>query len=105
MNKNKHHILADIVLYSTANGGRKGPTPTKFFSCPLLVQKRYFDSRLMLENIGSLFPGGEKKRVPILFLDPSVALNFFKKGLEFKIWESGIIGEGKVVEVYPLSIT
>ncbi|MES2803916.1 MAG: hypothetical protein V4654_15595 [Bdellovibrionota bacterium] len=99
MNENKHHILADIVLYSSENGGRKGPTPTKSFGCPLQILDKLFDCRFILENLGSLFPGDEKHRIPVIFLSPGEALNFFGLGSKFKIWELGIIGEGRVVEV------
>lgn len=98
MNDTKHHVLADITMYSIANGGRPVPTPANFFSCPLQVDGKNFDCRLILKNIGSLFPGDEIHKVPILFLDPSAARSVFKEGTKFKIWEFGFIGEGVVVE-------
>ena len=57
MNKNKYHVLADIVLFSPENGDRKGPRSTKFLSCPLQFQGRNFYCRLLLEHVGSLIPG------------------------------------------------
>lgn len=99
MNEIKYDAVADIALYTTEKGGRKGPTPKNFFACPLQYQGKNFDCRFLLSETGPVFPGEEKKRVPILFLNPSEALIYFTKGTEFKLWEAGIIGEGRIVEI------
>src|SRR6266705_6290079 len=38
MMKREGDILVDVHMFTTENGGRNGPTPTKFFGCPAEIQ-------------------------------------------------------------------
>lgn len=90
-------IIAKINFYNENNGGRKGPTPSSFFNCPMVINNKYYDCRLLLNNIGSIKPG-DKVVVPIKFLDSETVLKIITKNDTFTLWESGIIADGKVIE-------
>jgi hypothetical protein len=89
-------IVADIRLFHTGDGGRRGATPTQTWSCPLVVNGQYYDSRLILDDVGALMPG-QQARISITFLDPAATVHF-RPGTVFAIWEGRVIGEGRVVE-------
>ena len=96
-NKIKPDIIATVFFYKTEDGGRQSPTPSNFFNCPLLINNNYYDCRLLLTNIGKIFPG-DTVRVPIKFVLPKV-IRELRIGDTFYIWELGIKGEGKVEEI------
>lgn len=91
-------IIAEIKFYLEKDGGRKGATPDKFFGCPTVINDNYYDSRLLLADIGPIKPG-DKVIVPVKFLDPQTVLKFLKEGDGFKLWETGNIAAGKVIRV------
>jgi hypothetical protein len=55
----KPDIVASLRLYTTAEGGRKGPTPPDTLGCPFEFQGELFDCRLLLDEIGPLEPGAK----------------------------------------------
>lgn len=97
MDRIKPDILAEIYLYPTEEGGRKGPTPPTFYGCPLYINENYYSFRIFLN--GSVAPG-EKAIGPVKFLIPEMVIPKIKVGNTYKMWESGFKGELKVLEVY-----
>lgn len=91
-------IIASVRLYSTAEGGRKGPTPSDKLGCMMEIGKSTFDCRLLLDQHGPLRPGEEAK-VPIKFLDTVAVRELLVVGREFKLRELQSIGEGTIEEV------
>ena len=61
--------MVEVHLFTTENGGRNGPTPTKFFGCPAEIQGELFDCGLILGESERLAPG-DTAVVPIIFLSP-----------------------------------
>lgn len=104
MNKKTRKIIPDIIarveFYPTEKGGKKIPTPSNFFNCPLEFNNRnnYFDCRMLLDEIGAIYPGG-KAIVPIKFLDPETVLSFIEVGDKFRIWDGRFVGEGEVIDI------
>ena len=92
------NILANITLYKTDQGGRKGPTPKDFFTCVLDFNGEKFSCRMYLYQIGSISPG-DTVEVPITFTCPELILNRLKIGNKFKIWDGGFKGEGEVLKI------
>lgn len=92
-------IIADLKFYTTENGGRKGPTPSNFFGCVISIDQNNFDARLLLEQIGPIFPGECKRNVPIKFLSTDLALMKLKKKQQFFIRDGQVIGAGKVIKI------
>jgi hypothetical protein len=91
-------IIAQVHLYPTGSGGRKGATPPDKFGCPLEYEGSMFDCRLLLDEVGSLNPG-DTQTVPIVFLNPDLILGRLRPGSRFTLWELRTIGEGIVKEV------
>lgn len=92
------HILAEIRLLKTTEGGREQPAPSDFFDC--LAGSEHFEMRMDLRGIGSLSPGSTAQ-VPIQFLRPELILMWLAVGTVFSVKEAGkIIGSGKTLEFY-----
>lgn len=89
-------FIANVTLFPSAEGGRKGATPTRVFGCPLSFEGRFFDCRMLLGSVGALLPG-EEKEVPIKMLDFDAVRSMIKNGTRFEIWEGRVIGEGIVM--------
>jgi|ERR1700679_1759768 len=91
-------LFADVTLYSTAQGGRNGPTPANWFGCPCAAvndQSQAWDCRLLLG--GTPLKPGDTRRVEVTFLSPEQAVPAFRASGRFFLWEGRVIGEGKLV--------
>jgi len=93
----KPDIIAEVYFYTTEDGGRKGPTPDNFIGFPLEFKGKYYDCRLLLDDIGSISPG-DTVIVPIIFLYPEKILYQLKIGAKFRLWERGFKANGKVLK-------
>ncbi|MGA3267324.1 MAG: hypothetical protein ABSE16_10925 [Verrucomicrobiota bacterium] len=94
------HILAEVRLLKTAEGGREQPTPPDFFGCSVGGGGEYWEMRMDMRGIGSLSPGSTAQ-VPIQFLRPEFILMWLGVGAVFSIREIGqgkVIGSGTVLE-------
>jgi hypothetical protein len=91
--------IARVTLYSTSAGGRKGPTPSDFYGCPLLFEGEsgYYDARFILEKHGPLKPG-EAAEVPMTFLLRDFVPRV-RPGQRFTMREVRNIGEGEIVAI------
>ncbi|KTF69641.1 hypothetical protein ATB93_07950 [Sphingomonas sp. WG] len=91
------HLVADIWLYETANGGRAGPA-LPGFGCLLIVSKEQpisgWDSLLLLRD-QPLHPG-ERRRIGFAFLSPEQAVPALAEAGHFYLWDGRIIGEGSI---------
>jgi hypothetical protein len=92
-------ILATVTFYPTDAGGRRGPTPAKWFGCIITMdEQNYFDVRLLLEHTGPVAPG-QTVTVPIKFLDLENAKTSCAVRRKFFIREINFIGEGIIEEL------
>jgi hypothetical protein len=91
-------IVAHVRLFPTSEGGRAGPTPSDQFGCPLVVGDKMFDCRMLLSEVGPLYPG-QSALVPIKFLSPDLAMPLLSIGSRFHIWDGKVVGEGEVKEI------
>jgi hypothetical protein len=90
------HILAEVRLLKTTEGGREQPTPPDFFGCSVGRGDEYCEMRMDLRGVGSLSPGSTAQ-VPIQFLRPEFILPWLGVGAVFSLREIGTIGQGKVI--------
>lgn len=97
MEKVKYDIIAEIKFIPTNGGGRKGGTPSNFLNCIFVFQENNYDCRLLLDDIGSIFPGDFIKQVPIVFFRPELIKNILQINDKFTLRESNIIAEGKIL--------
>ena|SRR5689334_17252618 len=92
-------MVADVTLYPTAHGGRRGPTPAEWFGCPCKVHKddkQAWDCRMLLN--GQPLKPGETRRLGLIFLSGEKAAALLAQEGKFYLWEGGIIGEATPVQ-------
>lgn len=99
-------IKVKIKLYETNEGGRKVSIPNMKFSCPVFFEEldslsaHGYDCRLRFDKFSNpIRPGETVDDVEINFLSEDELFPFLKRGLQFKIWEAGFIGEGIITKV------
>jgi hypothetical protein len=92
------HLTADVMLYPTAAGGRKGAVHPGW-GCPCLLSKETstggYDGWPLLGDT-PLAPG-ERRRLGFVFLSGEEPAALFRKSGLFYLWERGVIGEAKVL--------
>ncbi|HMI40804.1 MAG TPA: hypothetical protein VK485_06200 [Sphingomicrobium sp.] len=96
INERPADLIADVTLYKTENGGRKGPAPPGW-GCPTKTSKDSpgWDAWPQLGD--EWLQLGEKRRVGFVFLSPEGAETMRRAG-SFYLWELGLIGEAEVVD-------
>ena len=91
-------LVADVVLYDPAIGGRKTAVVSGY-GCPCFTTKDTnsggWDARLQLND--DPFEPGSHRRVGFVFLSGQVAANALRKAGRFYLWEGSFIGEANVV--------
>lgn len=92
------HVVVDVTLYTTEEGGRTSPTPPDQFGCICLKEPdrsgSNWDCRLVL-NGKSLAPG-ESRRVGLLLLSGDEAARDLRAAGRFYLWDGRVIGEAVV---------
>ena len=91
-------ITAKIKLLKTARGGRDEPLPPGEYKGIISARGQHFSFRCILP-VATGLGLGESATVDIEFMFPHLALPIFRANGEFNLWESGIIGYGRVLKV------
>jgi hypothetical protein len=101
MSNRKADIIASVRLYSKEEGSRRmHALPPLEFGCPMKLKGKYYDCRLLLDQIGEPFELGTcRENIPIGFLDPKNVCPLLIPNDCFYLWEGGIIGEGKINKI------
>lgn len=91
------HLVADILLYDTRSGGRRGPALPGFGCLCVLSQDAHtgYDAWLLLGD--QPLPPGQRQRIGLVFLTIEGAEAMRDAGMFF-LRERRIIGEASVVE-------
>jgi hypothetical protein len=92
------HLIADLKLLTTEEGGRRTVLSADQYGCPFGFEGEYFECRLDLSNVGPIAPGGHAQ-VPVRFFHPELVVPRLAPGTSFTLWEGKTIGLGTVVEV------
>lgn len=92
-------IYVNVSFYSTENNGRKSETNSNMFGSIFVINQSKHDCRLLLDEIGAIFPGEEKNKVPIKFLCPDLVIPKLSIGLKFYLWDMRNIAEGIVIKI------
>lgn len=98
MVKIKPDIYADIHVFTTEEGGRRGPIIAEYFNCPLEFEGEYFECQLILKDTSPIELGSSVKHVPIIFLT-RLLLGRITIGSQFKLWSGKDVAQGTVTEV------
>jgi len=90
-------LIADVTLYQTADGGRKGPARPGW-GCPTMISKEQpLQGWDACPQLGARWLElGETRRVGFVFLSTEGA-EAIKNAGKFYLWEGGFIGEAMVV--------
>ncbi|TKS57780.1 MAG: hypothetical protein EWM72_03452 [Nitrospira sp.] len=88
-------LIAKVRFFPSSEGGRRGPTTSGRFGCILEFDGGFHECRLLLGEVGPLWPGQEAV-VAIKFLYPDLAKPRLKGGDKFYLREDRRIAEGNV---------
>jgi hypothetical protein len=96
----------DVICVVELEKDKGGAPGVGYYSCPVYVtgHDSGFDCRMLLNDI-ELICANTPARIQICFLDPSSALQWFRVGTEFKVWEMGWIGKGTVIETVSTNVS
>ncbi len=94
----KPDIIATVYFYPSTEGGRQGPTPSDELTSVLDFEGDCFDCRLLLHEVGPLWPGQEAV-IGIKFLHWDLAKLKLKPGIRFYLREGKAIAEGAIEQV------
>lgn len=90
-------LTADLYLYPTEAGGRKGPV-TLGWGCPCSKERSFqegWDGYPLLQS--EMIPG-ERRRLGFVFLAGATAVLALRSCERFYLWEGRFIGEAEIVQ-------
>ena len=91
------HITVRLKLLTMDRGGRDALIPEGEYRGILNARGQHFSFRCEMPAGGLEL--GRTINLDVEFLFPDLALPFFRVRNEFNLWESGMIGYGRVVKV------
>jgi len=91
-------LVADLWLYSTEQGGRKGAI-TLGWGCPCSAQRTIGEGWDGYPLLGdqAMKPGETRRAVGFVFLSGATAADKLRASGKFYLWEGRFIGEAVVV--------
>jgi hypothetical protein len=92
------HIVAEVRLFRTDEGGRTAGILAPQFTCPMEIAGEFLTCRLDLSDVGRIDPGCVAT-VPVRFLAPELVRDKLRSGLPFKLWDGRFFAQGIVVGV------
>lgn len=96
-------IYIKVRFKTTAEGGRKTsikrrtPMGPDFYACPLIVDDKAYDCRLLIEN--KEIELGEYYEIPVKFLDKDLALPNLSVGKKITLWEGKEVADGEILRI------
>lgn len=98
--------FATINFFDREHGGRQVPVPVTKFRCPLFFKNikelsfHGYDCRMLIDEYGKeIKPGEIVDNIPIIFLSSDEVFSYLRIGIEFDVWEMGIIGNGIITGI------
>ncbi len=96
-------IYIKVRFKTNAEGGRKTPVKRKtplgpdFYACPLIVDDKAYDCRLLVgDNEIEL---GKYYEIPVKFLDVELALPNLSVGKKVTLWEGKEVADGEILRI------
>jgi len=89
-----------VRLLATDEGGRGGAITGPRYGCPLMINEKGFDCRLLLQDSDILEPGNAYE-VGVKFLNRELAIPELKVGMQVTLWEGKTIAVGEVSAIHP----
>jgi hypothetical protein len=99
----KPDIYIKVRFKTSEEGGRKTPLKRKtalgpdFYGCPLMVDGKAFDCRLLIGD--KEIELGKYYEIPVKFLDKDLALPNLTVGKKVTLWEGKEVADAEVIEI------
>lgn len=99
----KADIYIKVRFKTSAEGGRKTPLKRKnplgpdFYACPMLINGKWYDCRLLIGN--SEIELGEYYEIPVKFLDKDLVLPNLFIGENITLWEGKEVADVHVIKI------
>ncbi|MCP8463121.1 hypothetical protein NK553_04085 [Pseudomonas sp. ZM23] len=93
----KPDIIISVRFFTPPEGGRNAAVEGQFYACPLFVEGKGFDCRLLLG--GRRFELGATYEVPVKFLYRELVLPMLTVGKDVLLWEGRDVAKGEVIKV------
>ncbi len=96
-------IYIKVRFKTSAEGGRKTPLKRKtplgpdFYACPMMINGKAYDCRLLIEN--KEMELGKYYEIPVKFLNKDLALPNLSIGANITLWEGKDIADGQVTRI------
>ena len=98
-------IYIKVRFKTTEEGGRKTslkrktPLGPDFYGCPLMVDGKAYDCRLLIGD--KEIELGKYYEIPVKFLDKDLALQNISIGKNITLWEGKEVADGQVIRICP----
>lgn len=99
----KPDIYIKVRFRTSSEGGRKTPLKRKtplagdFYACPLIVDDKAYDCRLLIGD--KELELGKYYEVPVKFIDKDSALPSLSVGKNITLWEGKEVADGQVIRI------
>lgn len=99
----KPDIYIKVRFKTSEEGGRKTSLKRKaslgpgFYGCPLMVDGKAYDRRLLIGD--REIELGKYYEIPVKFLDKDLALSSLAVGKNITLWEGKQVADGQVIEI------
>lgn len=93
------HILAEISLLTTEEGGLKGPFLFPVIKLLTRIGDSYHDCGIDFSESIPLYPGGSAI-APVEFLCPDLVMPKLKVGDTFDLWHGRVVGHARVLQLF-----
>ncbi len=100
----KPDIYVKVRFKTTSEGGRETPLRRKtslteeFYACPLVIDSKAYDCRLLIED--KEIELGKYYEIPVKFLNKDLALPRLSVGKSITLWEGKEVAKGEVIKIY-----
>jgi hypothetical protein len=99
----KPDIYIKVRFKTSAEGGRsaslkrKTPLGPDFYACPMIVNGKGYDCRLLIGD--KEIELGKYYEIPVIFLDIDLALPNLSIGKKITLWEGKEVADGQVIKI------
>ena len=90
-------IYIKVKFRTTLEGGRKTPINGDFYACPMIVDNKAYDCRLLLT--GKTLELGNFYGVPVKFLNRDLIVPKLIVGKNIILWEGKDVADGQVTRI------
>ena len=90
-------IYIKVKFRTTLEGGRKTPLTGDFYACPIIIDNKAYDCRLLIE--GMTLELGRSYEVPVKFLNKDSIVPKLIIGKHIILWEGKEVADGQVTRI------